>query len=327
MKKQTFDPWSWGPATNSVQAVEIKNPEGTLYCSGQVALDANGVPGNGDMKTQLIQTLQNLEQLINESGYECSGIVRLNVYTTSTQEFFTTCMDVYVPFIQKYGIKQATSLIEVKGLFAALTVELEATVVKQNDSKMQKIEIETFCPASQTEWRNWLKKNHHSKQSVWLLCYKKKSTIPTISWSTAVDEALCFGWIDSKRIPVDEEKFMQFFSRRKPNGTWSKVNKEKIKELIAKNFMTKAGLDVIEISKQNGSWTILDDVEKLKIPKDLEQEFKKKKGSKKFFLSLSKSVRKAILQWIVLAKRQETRQKRINEVAELAAQKQKPKQF
>ena len=130
MKKQTFDPWVWGPNTNSVQAVEIKNPEGTLYCSGQVALDANGVPSNADMRSQLIQTIQNLEQLVSESGYGCKGIVRLNVYTTSTQEFFTTCMDVYVPFIQKHGIKQATTLIEVKGLFATLTVELEATVVK-----------------------------------------------------------------------------------------------------------------------------------------------------------------------------------------------------
>jgi 2-iminobutanoate/2-iminopropanoate deaminase len=130
MKKQTFDPWAWGKNTNSVQAVEVKQPEGTLYCSGQVALDANGVPSNGDMRTQLIQTIKNLEQLISESGYECNGIVRLNVYTTSTQEFFTTCMDVYAPFIHKHGIQQATSLIEVKGLFATLTVELEATVVK-----------------------------------------------------------------------------------------------------------------------------------------------------------------------------------------------------
>jgi 2-iminobutanoate/2-iminopropanoate deaminase len=130
MQKQTFDPWKWGEATNSVQAVEIKQPAGTLYCSGQVAIDANGQPSNGDMRTQLIQTIQNLEQLISESGYECKGIVRLNVFTTSTMEFFTTCGDVYQDFIVKHGIKQATTLIEVKGLFATLTVELEATVVK-----------------------------------------------------------------------------------------------------------------------------------------------------------------------------------------------------
>lgn len=130
MEKRVIDPWKWDEQTNSAQAVEVKNVAGTLYCSGQVAIDENGVPSAADMRSQLIQTIQNLEQLINEAGYECKNIIRLNVYTTSTQDFFTTCMDIYVPFIQKYGIKQATTLLEVKGLFATLTVELEATVVK-----------------------------------------------------------------------------------------------------------------------------------------------------------------------------------------------------
>lgn len=130
MQKTSFDPWAWGKNTNSVQAVEVKQSEGTLYCSGQVAIDANGVPSSADMRSQLIQTIANLEQLISESGYECKNIVRLNVYTTNTNEFFSTCMDVYVPFLMKYSIQQATSLVEVKGLFATLTVELEATVVK-----------------------------------------------------------------------------------------------------------------------------------------------------------------------------------------------------
>ncbi len=130
MEKQAFDPWVWGKNTNSVQAVEVKNVESTLYCSGQAAIDANGIPGSADMRSQLIQTIANLEQLVSVSNYECKNIVRLNVYTTSTQEFFSTCMDVYVPFIQKHGIEQATTLLEVKALFATLTVELEATVVK-----------------------------------------------------------------------------------------------------------------------------------------------------------------------------------------------------
>ncbi|HLS95092.1 MAG TPA: RidA family protein [Sphingobacterium sp.] len=130
MEKKTFDPWEWGQNTNSVQAVEVKNITGTLYCSGQVAIDANGMPSNEDMRSQLILAIQNLEQLVNEAGYDCKNIVRLNVYTTSTETFFATCMDVYVPFIQKYGIKQATTLLGVKELFATLTVELEATVVK-----------------------------------------------------------------------------------------------------------------------------------------------------------------------------------------------------
>lgn len=130
MEKRTIDPWKWREHTNSAQAVEVTNVTGTLYCSGQVAIDKNGVPSNADMNSQLKQAIENLEQLITESGYECKNIVRLNVYTTSTQDFFTSCMGVYVPFLEKYGIKQATTLLEVKGLFATLTIELEATVVK-----------------------------------------------------------------------------------------------------------------------------------------------------------------------------------------------------
>ena len=192
---------------------------------------------------------------------------------------------------------------------------------------MQNNEIETFYPASRQAWRLWLQENHSSKQSVWLLYYKKKSGIPSITWSEAVDEALCFGWIDSKAKPVDEEKYMQFFTRRKPKSVWSKINKEKVQRLMAAGLITQAGYDSIETAKQNGSWIILDDVEELIIPADLENEFNNNAGSKDFFLSLSKSVRKSMLHWIMMAKRPETRQKRINEIAELAAQKRKPRQF
>ncbi|TDO71204.1 uncharacterized protein YdeI (YjbR/CyaY-like superfamily) [Flavobacterium chryseum] len=192
---------------------------------------------------------------------------------------------------------------------------------------MEQNEIETFCPTSQTDWREWLQENHHSKQSVWLLCYKKQANIPTITWSDAVDEALCFGWIDSVRKSIDNDKFIQFFGKRKPNSVWSKINKAKVERLIADGLMMKAGFDSIEKAKQNGSWTILDDVEELLIPEDLEKGFEAKPGAAAYFLSLSKSARKSILQWLVMAKRPETRQNRINEIAELAAQKLKPKQF
>lgn len=188
-------------------------------------------------------------------------------------------------------------------------------------------EIETFCPASQKDWRQWLTKNHSTKQSVWLVYHKKISNVPSISWSQTVDEALCFGWIDSTARPIDEHTFMQFFCRRKPKSMWSKINKAKVELLIREGLMTKAGFDSIAIAKQNGSWTILDAAEGLKIPKDLTAAFKTQRGSKAFFLSLSRSVRKSMLQWLVLAKRPETRQKRIEEIALLAGQKQKPKQF
>ena len=192
---------------------------------------------------------------------------------------------------------------------------------------MTEKEIEIFYPTSQAAWRKWLQKHHLSKQSVWLVFYNKASLKPTLSWSDAVDEALCFGWIDSKKVSIDHEKSHQFFSKRKAKSTWSKINKVKIERLIENGLMSEAGLSSIETAKQNGSWTILDDVEELIIPKDLTKEFKNHPGSKEYFMSLSKSVKKGMLQWLVLAKRPETRQKRITEIAELAAQKLKPKQF
>ncbi|WP_310794573.1 RidA family protein [Hymenobacter sp. HSC-4F20] len=108
----------------------MKQPAGTLYCSGQVAIDAEGRPSTAAMRSQLQQIFQNLEHLISEAGYECQGIVRLNVYTTSVAEFFTTCTDIYQAWIARHGVKQATTMVEVQGLFAGLTIELEATVVK-----------------------------------------------------------------------------------------------------------------------------------------------------------------------------------------------------
>jgi uncharacterized protein YdeI (YjbR/CyaY-like superfamily) len=188
-------------------------------------------------------------------------------------------------------------------------------------------EIETFYPKSRKEWREWLQENHDKKQSIWLIYYKKKSNVPTVIYSEAVDEALCFGWIDSKAKPIDEHSFMQFFSKRKEKSVWSKINKEKIERLTEEGLMTKAGFEIIEIAKQNGSWTILDEAEALIIPDDLEIEFQKRPNAKDYFLSLSRSDKRNILQWLILAKRQETREKRIKEIVELAELKQKPKQF
>lgn len=185
--------------------------------------------------------------------------------------------------------------------------------------------LNTFCPNSIEAWRNWLKENHDKEPSIWLLCYKQKSEKPSISWSDAVDQALCFGWIDSTRKSVDHESFIQFFTKRKPKSIWSKINKEKVTQLIEQGLMTEAGLKTIEIAKQNGSWNSLDEVEALVIPEDLETAFEKFPRSQDFYLSLSKSVKKMILHWIVMAKRPETREKRIKEIAEQAAKGLKPK--
>jgi enamine deaminase RidA (YjgF/YER057c/UK114 family) len=129
MEKRIINPWQWQDQRSYVQAVEVKQAEATLYISGQTAINADGQVSTGDMKSQLIQTIQNLEQVISEAGYDSENIVRLNIYTTSSAELFA-CFDIFQDWIAKHGIKQATTLFEVKSLFETLKVELEATVVR-----------------------------------------------------------------------------------------------------------------------------------------------------------------------------------------------------
>jgi len=129
MEKRIINPWQWQDQRSYVQAVEVKQAEATLYISGQTAINADGQVSAGDMKSQLIQAIQNLEQVISEAGYDSENIVRLNIYTTSSAELFA-CFDIFQDWIAKHGIKQATTLFEVKSLFETLKVELEATVVR-----------------------------------------------------------------------------------------------------------------------------------------------------------------------------------------------------
>lgn len=188
-------------------------------------------------------------------------------------------------------------------------------------------DVNSICPANQQEWRQWLEANHVCEDAIWLIIHKKASATPTISWSEAVDQALCFGWIDGKKQAIDNEKYRQYFCKRKADSTWSKINKDKVEKLIDEGLMSSAGYKTIEIAKENGSWILLDEVENLTIPEDLEKEFSNNPGSKAFFESLSKSLKKGLLQWIVLAKRSATRKKRIIEISESAANGLMPKQF
>ncbi len=129
MEKRIINPWQWQDSRSYVQAVEVKGVEGTLYCSGQAAVHADGAISTGDMKSQLLEALNNLETVISEARYECQNIVRLTIYTTSTAEFWPH-FPIFQDWIARHGIKQALTLLEVKSLFETLKVELEATVVK-----------------------------------------------------------------------------------------------------------------------------------------------------------------------------------------------------
>ena len=187
--------------------------------------------------------------------------------------------------------------------------------------------VEVYCPNDNKDWRKWLEVNHKKKDAVWLILYREKSSGYNLSWSESVDEALCFGWIDSTKKTINNECYKQYFTKRKAKSNWSKVNKNKVKNLINQGLMQEAGFKSIEIAKENGSWTILDSVEELVIPEDLKEELANYQGSMEYFHSLSKSSKKILLYWIVSAKRKETRQKRISEVAENASKNLKPKQF
>ena len=188
-------------------------------------------------------------------------------------------------------------------------------------------DVEDYCPYNKQDWRKWLELNHNKKEAVWLNFYKKKSPNYNLNWSESVDEALCFGWIDSVKKTIDPEKYKQYFSKRKAKSTWSKINKDKVKILIEQGLMKEEGYKSIEIAKENGFWSFLDEVEALVIPADLKVEFANYKGSAEYFDSLSKSVKKILLYWVVSAKRKETRQKRIIDIAENASENLKPKQF
>lgn len=184
---------------------------------------------------------------------------------------------------------------------------------------------ETLTPKNRAAWRKWLAKHHDTAKGIWLIYYKKGSGITTVSYVEAVEEALCFGWIDSKAKPLDEEKYMQYFGPRKANGGWSKVNKARIAQLQADGLMTEAGQKVVDAAKANGTWELLDEIEELIMPAELAAAFKKNKKAHTCYETLSRSDKRAILLWLVMAKRPETRAKRITEVVALASEGKKPK--
>ena len=120
-------------------------------------------------------------------------------------------------------------------------------------------------------WRAWLEENHAITAGVWLVYYKKHTGKPGISYDEAVEEALCFGWIDSRPNTLDDERYMQFFSPRKAKSPWSKLNKQRIEKLMQQGLLEPAGLLVIEEAKRDGSWSSYDAIEELMIPEDLQQ--------------------------------------------------------
>ena len=168
-------------------------------------------------------------------------------------------------------------------------------------------------------WRAWLEANHATAKGAWLVTWKPRSGRAGLDYEAAVEEALCFGWVDSTGGSVDDERGKLYFAVRKPRSAWAATNKLRVESLIADGRMAAAGLAAIERAKANGSWTILDSVERLEVPTDLAAALDARPPAAANFASFPAGVRKQILAWVAFAQRPETRADRIRQTAEAAA--------
>lgn len=176
-----------------------------------------------------------------------------------------------------------------------------------------------FTPKSRADFRKWLQKNYKQKNSVWVVIFKISSGKVNLTVSDVVEEALCFGWIDSIPGKIDAEKYKLLVSPRNPKSAWSAVNKLRVKKLIGLRLMRSPGLLKVKQAKQNGSWTKLNASDRLEMPTELVSGLRKNQKAKLFFEAVAPSSKRAILEWINAAKTTETRMKRIRETVVLAA--------
>lgn len=187
------------------------------------------------------------------------------------------------------------------------------------------MEVASFYAKDRQAWRNWLQQHHATEQAVWLIY--DKGAQRTLSWEAIVQEALCFGWIDSRPGKVSETQSKLYISRRKPQSVWSKINKGYIELLTERGLMTSAGLQAVTVAKANGSWDALNRSDNLELPAELQAQLKKNLEANQKFQAFTPAAKRAILQWIYAAKTEATQTKRITQTVELAAQGQKPNQY
>jgi uncharacterized protein YdeI (YjbR/CyaY-like superfamily) len=178
--------------------------------------------------------------------------------------------------------------------------------------------------ASADEWREWLAQNHAISQGAWVTLAKKGGSVPAPSYEQAVEEALCWGWIDTTARRLDADRYLGLFTPRRPGGTWARSNKERVARLIASGRMQPAGQAVIDAAKASGTWTLLDEIEALVIPGDLATAFSETPGADAGFAALADYQKQMALYWIASAKRPETRTKRIAATAEAATEGRAP---
>ena len=181
-------------------------------------------------------------------------------------------------------------------------------------------EAERVHLESAEEWHAWLLANHTRREGVWLVQWKPRTGKPAIPYEQAIEEALCFGWVDSTYRSLDDERGMLWYSPRRKGSLWARSNKERVARLEAEGRMTDAGRAAIERARADGSWTILESVEDLIVPADLDAALDARPGSRAHWEAFPPTAKRAYLLWIVTAKRPETRTRRVTDSADLIAQ-------
>jgi uncharacterized protein YdeI (YjbR/CyaY-like superfamily) len=186
------------------------------------------------------------------------------------------------------------------------------------------IALEELYFTTRSEWRHWLEKNHSIYDGIWFVYYKTHTGISSVSYDESVEEALCFGWIDSIIKRIDTDRYARKFSVRKEDSAWSESNKRRVDQLMTIGLMTEAGLSKIRAAKNSGKWNekiIVPDFKEL--PPDFKTALNKNKQAKFNFNELAQSYRRQYIGWVSTAKKKETRQKRITEALELLEKNQK----
>jgi uncharacterized protein YdeI (YjbR/CyaY-like superfamily) len=177
-------------------------------------------------------------------------------------------------------------------------------------------ELRRVRPKSRKAWRDWLEKHHATSTGVWLVYAKKHAGIPSLTYNDAVEEALCFGWIDSKINPLDDTFYMQVFTPRKRRSAWSPLNKARVERLLAAGLMRPAGIAVVNAAKESGIWDATRHVEELMIPPDLQKALKANPDANRYWVSYTASRRKGVLYRLAGARRPETRARYLHDIIE-----------
>ena len=184
--------------------------------------------------------------------------------------------------------------------------------------------VEQLHLSNRNEWRAWLEKNHVTKKEVWLTYYKKHTGKPSIPYEDSVEEALCFGWVDSIIKRIDDEKCARKFIRRRDRSRWSEFNKKRAERMISEGRMTEAGMARVDDAKKSGEWFKSNVIPKsLIVPAFIEEGFSKNKKANENFNKLAESYKRLYIRWISSAKQEETRLKRLEEAIDLLEQNKK----